>query len=85
MQCACSRSFFGPGRNSVSITWDFFSDFQARLAGLKIVARFEDTGLGFSARAELRLGVNPSSCNRQLGFQRICLRGRSEISARDEM
>ena len=23
-QCACSRSFFGPGWNSVSITWDFF-------------------------------------------------------------
>ena len=23
-KCACSRSFFGPGRNSVSITWDFF-------------------------------------------------------------
>ena len=22
-QCACSRSFFGPGWNSVSITWDF--------------------------------------------------------------
>ena len=29
-----------------------FSDFQARLAGLKILARFGDTGLGFSARAE---------------------------------
>ena len=23
-QCACSCSFFGPGWNSVSITWDFF-------------------------------------------------------------
>ena len=38
----------------------------------------------FSARAELRPGLNPSPCNRQLGFQRICFRGRSEISARDE-
>ena len=35
-----------------------FSDFQSRLAGLKILARFEDTGLGFSARAELRPGLN---------------------------
>ena len=37
-----------------------FSDFQARLAGLKILARFEDAGLGFSARAELHPGLNPS-------------------------
>ena len=59
-------------------------DFSARLAGLKILARFENTGLGFSARAELRPGLNPSPCNRQLGFQRICLRSRAEISARDE-
>ena len=59
-------------------------DFSARLAGLKILARFENTGLGFSARAELRPGLNPSPCNRQLGFQRICFRSRSEISARDE-
>ena len=28
-QCACSRSFFDPGWNSVSITWDFFG-FSAR-------------------------------------------------------
>ena len=62
-----------------------FSDFQARLVGLKILARFEDTGLGFSARAELRPGLKPSPCNRQLGFQRICFRSRSEISARDEI
>ena len=55
------------------------SDFQFRLAGLKILARFENTGLGFSARAELRPGLNPSPCNRQLGFQRICFRSRSEI------
>ena len=62
-----------------------FSDFQARLAGLEILARFEHTGLGFSARAELRPGLNPSPCNRQFGFQRICFRSRSEISARDEI
>ena len=38
---------------------EIFSDFQARLAGLKILARFERTGLGFSARAEsLRLHCN---------------------------
>ena len=29
-----------------------YMDFSARLAGLKILARFENTGLGFSARAE---------------------------------
>ena len=29
-----------------------FSDFLARLPGLKILARFEQTGLGFSAQAE---------------------------------
>ena len=56
-------------------------DFSARLAGLKILARFENAGLGFSARVELRPGLNPSPCNRQLGFQRICFRSRSEISA----
>ena len=60
-------------------------DFSARLAELKILARFENTELGFSARAELRLGLNPSPCNRQLGFQRICFRSRAEISARDEI
>ena len=48
-----------------------FSDFQARLAGLKILARFEHTGLGFSARTELLPGLNPSPCNRQFGFLRI--------------
>ena len=60
-------------------------DFSARLAGLKILARFENTGLGFSARAELRPGLNPSPCNRQFGFQRICYISRAEISARDEI
>ena len=62
-----------------------FSDFQARLAGLKILAWFDNTRLGFSARAELRPGLNPSSCNRQFGFLRICFRSRSEISARDKI
>ena len=61
------------------------SDSQARLAGLKILARFEHTVLGFSARAELRPGLNPSPCNRQFGFQRICFRSRPEITARDEI
>ena len=31
---------------------DNLSDFRARLPGLKILARFEQTGLGFSARTE---------------------------------
>ena len=62
-----------------------FSDFQTRLAGLKILAQFENTGLRFSARAELRPGLNPSPCNRQFRFQRICFRSRAEISARDEI
>ena len=56
-------------------------DFSARLAGLKILARYSQTGLGFSARAELRPGLNISPCNRQFGFQRICYRSRAEISA----
>ena len=47
-----------------------FSDFQARLAGLKILARFENTGLGFSARAELRPGLNPSHVIDNLVFIR---------------
>ena len=79
-RCACSRSFFSPGWKNDSD----YMDFSARLAGLKILARFENTGLGFSARAELRPGLNPSPCNRKLGFQRICFRSRSEISARGE-
>ena len=33
-----------------------YMDFSARLAGLKILARFEDTGLGLLVRAELRPG-----------------------------
>ena len=34
------------------------------------------------ARAELRPGLNPSPCNRQFDFKRICLRSRAEVSAR---
>ena len=75
---ACSRSFFSPGWKNDSD----YMDFSARLAGLKILARFENTRLGFSARAELCPGLNPSPCNRQLGFLRICFRSRSEISTR---
>ena len=44
-------------------------DCSARLAGLKILARFEDTGLGFSARAELRPGLNPSHVIDNLVFK----------------
>ena len=44
-QCACSRSFFGPRWNSVLITWDFFRF-------LRPFGQAENTGLGFSARAE---------------------------------
>ena len=59
-----------------------FSDCLARLPGLKILARFEQTGLGFSARAELRPGLNPSPCNRQFDFKRNCFRSRAEVSTR---
>ena len=51
----------------------------------KILARFEDTGLGFLAWAGLRPGLNPSPCNRQFDFKRFCFRNRAEISARDEI
>ena len=37
-----------------------YMNFSAPLAGLKILARFEDTGLGFLARAELLPGLNYS-------------------------
>ena len=37
-----------------------YVNFSARLAELKILARFENTGLGFLARAELRARLNPS-------------------------
>ena len=35
--------------------------------------------------AELRPGLNPSPCNRQFDFERICLRSRAEVSARAEI
>ena len=35
--------------------------------GLEILARFENTGLGLLAQAELRAGLNP--CNRQFDFE----------------
>ena len=75
-RCACSRSFFSPGWKNDSD----YMDFSARLAGLKILARFENTGLGFSARAELRpqkpvWNFSPgwnSPCNRALSS--LCLK-----------
>ena len=39
----------------------------------------DQTGLGFSARADFQPGLNPSPCNRQFDFKRICF---SEILAR---
>ena len=45
-----------------------YMDFSARLAGLKILAPFENTGLGFLSRAELCPGLNPSPCNQQFDF-----------------
>ena len=45
-------------------------------------ARFEQTGLGFSARAELRPRLNPSPSNRQFDFKRIFFRNRAEVSTR---
>ena len=59
-----------------------YMDFSARLAGLEILARFENTGLGFLARAELRCGLNRSPCNRQFDVKRIRFRGWTETSAR---
>ena len=56
---ACSRSFFSPGwKNDSDYRLSRLHGFSARLAGLKILARFENTGLGFSARAELRPRLN---------------------------
>ena len=59
--------FFGAGEKNDSD----YMDFSARLAELKIQARFEITGLGFLARAELRPELNHSLCNRQFDFKRI--------------
>ena len=60
---------FQPGAEIPFRLHEIFSDFLAHLAGLKI-------------RAELRPGLNPSPCNRQFDFKRICFRSRAEISAR---
>ena len=49
---------FSPASETNQIV-DYMENFSARSAiqpGLKILARFGQTGLGFSARAELRLG-----------------------------
>ena len=75
---------FCPGWNFFSITWDFFSPGR-NSAGLKILARFGQTMLGFSARADLHPGLKKSPCNRQFDFKRICFRSRAEISARAEI
>ena len=70
---------FQPGlKKIIAIAWIFQPVWP-------VLARFENTGLGFSARAELRPGLNPCPCNQQFGFQRICFRSRAEISARDEI
>ena len=58
-----------------------YMDFSARLTRVKILAWFEGTGLGFLAPAELRPGLNPSSCNEQFDFKRIYFRSQAEISA----
>ena len=60
---------------------EIFSDFLARLPGLKILAQFEQTGQGFSAWTELSPRLNPSPCNQQFDFNRICFRSLAEISA----
>ena len=52
---------------------------------LEILARCKNTGLGVSARAELRTKMNPSPCNRQSHFKKICFRSRAKISAHDEI
>ena len=65
---------FQPGRKTI-ISVRKFTEFSP---GWKNDSDYMD----FSARAELRPGLNPSPCNRQLGFLRICFRSRSEISAR---
>ena len=61
---------------------EIFSARSANQPGLKILARFGQTGLGFSARAELHPGLKKSPCNRQfdhVDFKRICFRSRAEI------
>ena len=55
-------------------------DFSARLAGLKILARFENTGLGFSARALSGILLHVIDNLVFKGFV-----SEAEISARDEI
>ena len=75
-RCACSRSFFGPGWKNDSD----YTDFSARLAGLKILAwRYRARIIG---RGWIALRAEPFPCNRQFDFKRICFRRRPEISAR---
>ena len=61
---------------------EIFSAWGAIQPGLKILARFGQTRLGFSDQAELHSGLKKSPCNRQFDFKRICFRSRAEISAR---
>lgn len=77
--CACPSSLFSPGWNSVSITWDFFR-FWGPFGRAENPSPVWKTGLGFLARAEFRPGLNPSPCNRQFDFKRICFRRWAEIS-----
>ena len=46
---------------------------------IKILARFDQSGLGFSAGLNCIPGLNPSPCNRQFDFKRICFISRAEI------
>ena len=64
---------------------NYYMNFSVRFAGLEVLAPFENTGLGVSARSELRTRLNPSPCNRQFHFKKICFRSRAEISAPDEI
>ena len=61
---------------------EIFSARGAIQSVLKILAKPNQTGLGFSALAELHPRLNPSPCNRQFDFKRICFRSRAKISAR---
>ena len=79
--CTCPSSLFSPGWNFMSITWDFFSS-SGPFGRAENPSSVWKTGLGFLARAELRPGLNPSPCNQQFDFKRICFRSRDEISAR---
>ena len=63
----CENTVNAPFRPGLKFRFDYMGLFQI----LRPVW-LEDTGLGFSARAELRPGLNPSPCNRQFGFLRIC-------------